>query len=85
LTITSPGTTIKTVYSSSITFTGKAGDNVAVTAVRWSTSSGTSGTADGLTTWSAVIPLLVGTNTVTVRAYDAAGNSSWRSVTVVRK
>jgi hypothetical protein len=28
--------------------------------------------------------LLVGTNAVTVRAYDAAGNSSWRAITVVR-
>jgi hypothetical protein len=28
---------------------------------------------------------LVGTNTVTVRAYDAAGNSSWRAITVVRR
>jgi hypothetical protein len=27
---------------------------------------------------------LVGTNTVTIRAYDAAGNSSWRAITVVR-
>jgi hypothetical protein len=30
-----------------------------------------------------VVPLLTGTNVVTVRAYDAAGNSSWRAVTVV--
>jgi hypothetical protein len=27
----------------------------------------------------------VGTNTVTVRAYDAAGNSTWRAITVVRR
>jgi hypothetical protein len=26
----------------------------------------------------------VGTNTITIRAYDAAGNSSWRAITVVR-
>jgi hypothetical protein len=26
----------------------------------------------------------VGTNTVIIRAYDAAGNSSWRAITVVR-
>jgi hypothetical protein len=29
--------------------------------------------------------LLVGTNTVTVNAYDASGASAWRSVTVVRQ
>jgi hypothetical protein len=26
----------------------------------------------------------LGTNTITIRAYDAAGNSGWRSVTVTR-
>jgi hypothetical protein len=26
----------------------------------------------------------VGSNVVTIRAYDAAGNSSWRSVVVTR-
>jgi hypothetical protein len=31
-----------------------------------------------------VVTLLTGTNIVTVRAYDAAGNSSWRAVTVFR-
>jgi hypothetical protein len=31
------------------------------------------------------VPLLVGSNVVTVRAYDAAGNSGWRAVTVVRQ
>jgi hypothetical protein len=29
--------------------------------------------------------LLVGTNVVTIRAYDAAGNSAWRAVAVVRR
>jgi hypothetical protein len=31
------------------------------------------------------MPLYVGTNTITIRAYDAAGNSGWRAVTVVRR
>jgi hypothetical protein len=31
------------------------------------------------------VPLLVGSNVITVRAYDAAGNSSWRAITVVRR
>jgi hypothetical protein len=31
------------------------------------------------------VPLLVGTNVVTIRAYDAAGNSAWRAITVVRR
>jgi hypothetical protein len=57
---------------------------VAVSSVEWTTSTGAAGTATGTTSWSAAIPLLVGNNTVTIRAYDAAGNSSWRAVTVVR-
>jgi len=59
-------------------------DNVGVVAVRWSTSNGESGTATGTTSWSAAVPLLVGDNVVTVRAYDAAGNFGWRAITVVR-
>jgi hypothetical protein len=40
----------------------------------------------GRMTWVArSIPLLYGNNVITIRAFDAAGNSSWRSVTVVRR
>lgn len=84
LTILSPGSSIVAAYSNTIAFSGTATDNVGVTAVKWSTSTGGSGTVSGTTQWSAAIPLLVGTNVVTVRAYDAAGNSGWRAVTVVR-
>jgi hypothetical protein len=62
-----------------------ASDNVAVTAVKWTNSTGDAGVASGTTSWSANVPLLVGTNTITVRAYDAAGNSAWRALTVVRR
>jgi hypothetical protein len=48
------------------------------------TNTGGSGTASGTTRWSAPIPLLVGSNTVTIRASDAAGNVGWRSVVVAR-
>jgi hypothetical protein len=40
--------------------------------------------ATGTTAWSAAIPLLVGNNSVTVRAMDAAGNVGWRSVVITR-
>ncbi len=83
LTITSPGSTIVETYSDSISVSGTASDNVGVTSVAWSTSNGASGAATGTTTWSAVVPLLEGNNVVTIRAYDAAGNSSWRALTVV--
>ena len=75
LRITSPATTIVSTTSSVIHVTGTASDNVAMSAVKWSTSNGDTGVASGLTAWSADIPILVGTTTVTVRAYDVAGNS----------
>jgi hypothetical protein len=83
--ILSPGSTIVTANSSTIAINGTASDNVAVTSVTWSTSNGASGAATGTTSWSAVVPLLIGNNVVTVRAYDGAGNSSWRALTVVRQ
>lgn len=84
LAILSPGSSIVSAYSNTIALSGTANDNVGVTAVTWTTSTGGSGTASGTTQWSAAIPLLMGTNVVTVRAYDAAGNSGWRAVNIVR-
>jgi hypothetical protein len=83
--ITSPGTTIVATSAASIRLSGTASDNVGVKNVQWTTSTGEAGTATGTTGWSAVVPLLVGTSTITVRAYDTAGNSGWRSITVVRR
>lgn len=84
ISISSPGGTIVSTMSATIAISGAASDNVGVTVVTWSTSTGASGTAAGTTAWSASVPLLVGDNVVTVRAYDAAGNSGWRAITVVR-
>jgi hypothetical protein len=84
LTIVSPSSSIVSAYSATISIGGTAADNAGVQSVQWTTSTGGAGTATGTTFWSATIPLLVGNNTVTVRAYDAAGNSAWRAVTVVR-
>jgi hypothetical protein len=85
LQIVSPSFTIGATTAAALSISGKASDNVAVSAVRWTTSTGNSGNATGTTAWSANVPLLFGTNTIRVRAYDAAGNSAWRSVTVVRR
>jgi hypothetical protein len=84
LQIKSPGATILSTTASTVAISGVAADNAAVTAVKWSNSTGGSGAASGTTSWSANIPLLVGTNLITVRAWDAAGNSGWRALTVVR-
>ena len=80
-----PGFTISSTTASAIVVSGTASDNVGVTAVKWTSSTGEGGVAGGTASWTANIPLLVGTNAITVRAYDAAGNSSWRALTVVRR
>ena len=85
LRIVSPGSTIVATSAASIAVSGTATDNSAVSAVLWKTSTGMSGAATGTTRWSASVPLLVGTNVVIVRAWDVAGNSAWRAITVVRR
>jgi hypothetical protein len=86
LKITSPAYTSVLSTSPSIRLAGTASDNAGVTGVTWTTSTGTSGTAAGTSYWNTGdIPLLVGANTIVVRARDAAGNTSWRSVTVTRR
>jgi hypothetical protein len=85
LQIKTPGFTITSTSAASIAVSGTASDNVAVAAIKWTNSTGESGVAAGTSSWSANIPLLVGTNVITVRAYDAAGNSAWRALTVVRR
>ena len=84
LSITSPSSTSISTAAASIVLSGSATDNVGVTAVTWSTNVGQAGVASGTTQWSATVPLLIGSNTVIVRANDAAGNSSWRTVVVSR-
>jgi hypothetical protein len=71
-----------TTNTSPLTIGGVASDNVGVTQVTWSTSRGGSGTANGTTSWSAAIPLLAGSNVVTVTAVDAAGNGTSDTITV---
>jgi len=84
LTITSPSTGTMSTTAASATIAGTASDNVGVTQVSWATNFGTAGVATGTTAWTAAIPLLVGNNSVTFRAVDAAGNAGWRSVVITR-
>jgi len=64
-----------TSTTASIAIGGTSSDNVGVTQVTWTNSLGGSGTATGTTSWSAgSIALLGGTNVITVKARDAAGN-----------
>ena len=85
LVITYPAASVLATSATAITFRGMALDNVGVTSVIWSDSAGNSGSATGTLTWMASIPLSPGTNAITFKAFDAAGNFAWRSVTVVRQ
>src|SRR5882672_3911143 len=81
--ITTP--TSSATYSTSTAtplFGGTVSDNVGVTSVTWTNSAGGSGTASGTTTWSTLIPLFTGTNTLTFTAHDAGGNNTSDVITV---
>nr|WP_320009576.1 PKD domain-containing protein [uncultured Desulfobulbus sp.] len=83
--ITSPTTSSSfATSSSSISISGSASDNVGITKVDWSNSrTGSSGTCSGTKSWSqSGISLSSGTNMVTVKAYDAAGNTDTDTLTV---
>jgi hypothetical protein len=86
LTILSPAGTSFATRQRTMPFRGTASDNVELVEVRWSTSTGQAGTAYGRTSWSIdAVPLAIGNNVVTVRAYDGAGNSGWKTVSVTRQ
>jgi hypothetical protein len=86
LQILSPSAAMISTSASVVSLSGTASDNVGVATVRWTNTFGASGNAIGTTNWQIVnIPLLVGTNKVTVRAYDAAGNFRGQLITVVRR
>lgn len=83
--IMSPTATIVSTTENTITLSGTASDSGGVTLVTWTNSTGTAGNAIGTTFWAIALPVRIGNNNVVVRAYDAAGNNAWRSITVVRR
>lgn len=81
--ITTPTTDVTTSFTSPfVTLKGSAGDDTAVTEVRWSTNRGFSGIADGTSSWFTDVPLLGGVNIITVTARDAEGNTGTDMITV---
>jgi len=86
LTISNPSSSAVGTTQSSIVLRGTARDNVGVVRVTWTSSTSGTGDALGTSLWvTPPIPLLVGLNTITIRAYDAAGNVAWRSIMVTRR
>jgi Matrixin len=83
--ITAPASAVITASGSSISLAGTASGGAGIAQVTWQSSGGSGGTANGVGPWVAPnVPLLVGTNTIVVRAFDATGASAWASVVVVR-
>ena len=78
--ITAPGPDVFRVRTNSITLTGTASDPSGVSSVNVSLDRGSVGSSQGTTSWSAVLNLAPGSNTVTVTATDSANN-----VTVVTR
>ena len=62
--------------NSTIQVTGTASDNVGVTGVEVQINGGGWVLASGTSNWSAVLPMIIGNNTVEAVALDAAGNIS---------
>jgi hypothetical protein len=85
LTIISPSSTSYVTSAAAITVRGSAADNVGVARVTWNSNVAGSGNAVGTSEWSAEIPLARGTNYLTFRAWDAASNTTWRSLVVTRR
>ena len=84
LAVTTPALTISATSATSAHVAGTARDDVGVASITWA-SLGRTGTAAGTTNWSFEIPLYLGDNSIIVRATDAAGNTSWRSLTITRR
>jgi hypothetical protein len=83
--ITSPASVEVTVATATISVTGTASGGTGVTRVTWQSCDGATGTATGTGHWQAsAVPLLEGSNTILVHAYDAAGSTGWTAVIVVR-
>ena len=69
--------------STPLNLSGITSDNVGVTGVAWTNSTGGSGAATVSSgTWNASISLVAGPNTITVTASDAAGNTSSAQIQV---
>lgn len=86
LSLTSPASTSVSTSQASIVVRGVATDNSGAVTVTWETAMGESGVATGAAPFATPeIPLAYGSNRITIRATDAAGNMAWRSVVATRR
>jgi hypothetical protein len=86
LSVLFPGSSTASTPQPAFTIVGTASDNVGVVLVDWVGNGNRGGRADGSTNWRiADVPLFTGSNLITIRAWDAAGNMSWRSLSITRQ
>ncbi|MBS1825156.1 MAG: matrixin family metalloprotease [Acidobacteria bacterium] len=85
LTVVSPLQSAVTTANASISISGTASDNVGVKEILYVGDGNRTGRAVGTTDWRVDYPLVVGLNTISVQAFDEAGNMSWRTLSVTRR
>jgi hypothetical protein len=86
ISVLSPASTSWSTNASTVTISGVSSDDVGVTEVNWIANYNRTGRAAGTQNWViADYPLLPGLNTVMIRAFDATGNMSWRSLSITRQ
>jgi hypothetical protein len=84
LAITSPASSGQSTTLAAVQVTGTAGYAGGLSRVSWATNSGANGTATGLESWSATVPLIAGMNEITITAYARSGIYSTRKITIER-
>jgi len=83
--ISSPATSVTAINAATMSLAGTAAGGAGIAKVTWQTSTGATGTATGTSHWLASsVPLLKGSNTILIRAYDSGGNNAWAALVVVR-
>jgi len=84
--IASPASAVVNVTASTINVSGTASGGASITQIAWQTSNGATGVATGVSSFVAIgIPVLQGTNTIIIRAYDSKGASNWVALVAVHQ
>jgi hypothetical protein len=82
--ISSPASAVVDVNTPTISVSGKAIGGAGITKITWQTSNGATGVATGVGSFVATgIPVLKGTTTIILRAYDSKGSSNWVALVAV--
>ena len=83
--IASPASVVsEPATASAISVSGTASGGAGITRVTWQASNGATGVATGVSSWVATgIPVLTGTTTIIMRAYDSKGATNWVALVAV--